>query len=105
MYICYCRNTIQQCLCATHFYVVPLYLFLGAIPLNGNGYGSRDPDRGSVIGDIYCSGSEDSLLDCSFDETIFHEFCDYSSDVGVLCQGISPVVSYITHLTVTASVL
>ena len=63
----------------------------GAIPLKGNSYGSRDPDHLIAIADVYCSGSQDSLLDCSFDEIILHEFCDHTTDVGVICQGISQV--------------
>ena len=83
----------MQCLCATHYYVVPLYLSSGAIPLNGNGYGSRDPDHLITLADIDCSGSEERLVDCYLNEVIFHEFCDHSTDVGVLCQGTSQVVA------------
>ena len=52
----------------------------GAVPLNASSFGVGD---GPIIGsDVVCNGSENRIVDCTFDR---NNNCDHFNDTGVRC--------------------
>ena len=51
----------------------------------------------SVINTITCSGTENTLLDCSHEVGVENN-CDTLSDAGVVCQGKSSFTTYIANM-------
>ena len=62
-------------------------LFAAAVPRVGNSYGNTRSSGPIVWSGVYCSGSEENLLECSYSTSVYHEYCDHTRDVGVQCQG------------------
>ena len=54
------------------------------VPIKNGGFGSGD-SRPIILDDVRCSGSEENILNCSYDSV---SNCDYSEDAGVICGAV-----------------
>ena len=63
-----------KCLCNTS----------DVVPVKNGGFGSGD-SRPIILDDVRCSGSEENILNCSYDSV---SNCDHSEDAGVICGAV-----------------
>ena len=54
------------------------------VPVKNGGFGSGD-SRPIILDDVRCSGSEENILNCSYDSV---SNCDHSEDAGVICGAV-----------------
>lgn len=52
------------------------------------------PGSGPVfVADVHCTGSEETLLQCSHSKISLGSYCNHNRDVGVRCEGICTCVT------------
>ena len=61
-----------------------LCAFSDVVPVKNGGFGSGD-SRPINLDDVRCSGSEESILNCSYDSV---SNCNHSEDAGVICGAV-----------------
>ena len=61
-----------------------IYIPPDVFPVKSGEYGSGD-SRPIILDDIRCSGSEENILNCSYDSV---SNCDHSEDAGVICGAV-----------------
>ena len=54
------------------------------VPVKNGKFGSGD-SRPIILDDVRCSGSEENILNCSYDSV---SNCDHSEDAGVICGAV-----------------
>ena len=54
------------------------------VPLKNGGFG-RGESRPIIFDDVRCGGSEENILNCSYDSV---SNCDHSEDAGVICGAV-----------------
>ena len=65
------------------FYVTCYHTYVGAVFLDKAFFGAGN---GSILlDDVVCSGSEDTILQCTHNSFEFHD-CGHDEDVGVHCS-------------------
>ena len=62
----------------------PFYNTSDVVPVKNGGFGSGD-SRHIILDDVKCSGSEENILNCSYDSV---SNCDHSEDAGVICGAV-----------------
>ena len=70
-------------------YNYTVYVNLGSSP-----YSRFEPGVGPIfMSRVRCSGTESSLLDCSYNQPFQYSDCGHSYDAGIICEGMKHIIA------------